>query len=236
MHYFAYGDDAIRHLKKRDLALGAAIEAIGPIRRQVEPDLYAALVHTIIGQQISTKGAVTIRNRMREGLGAITPESVDAAEAETIRKFGMSLRKAGYIKEISRHVLEGSLDLAALRDLPDAEVCARLSAIRGLGVWTAEMLMTFTMQRPDILSWGDIAIHRGMRMLYRHKRVTRELFEKYRRRYSPYASVASLYLWAVAGGAMKGVTDPAPMSAAQKKARARKRARNARTAKKTEGQ
>ena len=70
--------------------------------------------------------------------------------------------------------------------------------------------MLFSMQRPDILSYGDLAIHRGLRMLYHHRKITRELFEKYRRRYSPYGSVASLYLWAIAGGAVEGMKDYAP--------------------------
>ena len=85
-----------------------------------------------------------------------------------------------------------------------------LSALDGIGIWTAEMLMLFSMQRPDILSFGDLAILRGMRMLYHHRKITRELFEKYRRRYSPYGSVASLYLWAIAGGAIEGMEDYAP--------------------------
>ena len=76
-----------------------------------------------------------------------------------------------------------------------------LAKVNGVGMWTAEMLMLFSMQRPDIFSFGDLAIHRGLRMLYRHKEVSRELFERYRRRYAPHGSVASLYLWAIAGGA-----------------------------------
>ena len=88
-------------------------------------------------------------------------------------------------------------------------VCRILSSLDGVGVWTAEMLMTFSMQRPDIVSFGDLAIQRGMRMLYRHRAITRPLFDKYRRRYSPCGTVASLYLWAIAGGALPGVTDPA---------------------------
>ena len=71
------------------------------------------------------------------------------------------------------------------------------------------MLMLFSLQRPDILSWGDLAIQRGLRMLYRHKEMPRERFERCRRRYSPYGSVASLYLWAIAGGALPELTDPA---------------------------
>ena len=93
--------------------------------------------------------------------------------------------------------------------LEDAEVCRRLSALRGIGVWTAEMLLLFSLQRPDILSYDDLAIRRGLRMLYRHKEMPRERFERYRRRFSPYGSLASLYLWAIAGGALPQLDDPA---------------------------
>ncbi|HOS18674.1 MAG TPA: DNA-3-methyladenine glycosylase 2 family protein, partial [Clostridia bacterium] len=101
-------------------------------------------------------------------------------------------------------------DVEALRDMPDQEVIQRLSALSGIGVWTAEMLMIFCMQRPDIVSYGDLAIHRGMRMLYHHRGIDRNLFEKYARRYSPYGTVASLYLWAIAGGAIPEMCDYAP--------------------------
>lgn len=88
-------------------------------------------------------------------------------------------------------------------------MCAELSRLPGVGVWTAEMLMTFSLQRPNVMSYGDLAIQRGLRMLYRHRAIDRDRFEKYRRRYAPYATVASLYLWAVAGGAVAGLSDPA---------------------------
>lgn len=91
-------------------------------------------------------------------------------------------------------------------------MCRELSALDGIGVWTAEMLMTFSMQRPDIISFGDLAIHRGLRMLYHHRKITRDLFDKYKRRYSPYATVASLYLWAIAGGAIPELRDRASKS------------------------
>ena len=84
-----------------------------------------------------------------------------------------------------------------------------LCSLRGVGVWTAEMILLFCLQRPDILSYDDLAIRRGLRMVYRHREIDRERFEKYRRRYSPCGSVASLYLWAAACGAVPGLTDPA---------------------------
>lgn len=120
------------------------------------------------------------------------------------------LQKAVYIKEFATKVACGDFDVDALRTQSDAEVVARLSALRGVGVWTAEMLMTFCLQRPDVVSFGDLAIQRGMRMLYHHRRIDRVRFERYRHRYSPYGTVASLYLWAVAGGAVPELKDPAP--------------------------
>jgi len=120
------------------------------------------------------------------------------------------MRKATYIQGITQAIVEGDLDLEALYTMSDEEVCAQLTKLKGIGVWTAEMILTFSLQRPDIVSFGDLAILRGMRMLYRHRELTRPLFEKYRRGYSPYGTVASLYLWAIAGGAIPELTDPAP--------------------------
>jgi DNA-3-methyladenine glycosylase II len=189
------------YLKKRDEALGAAIDAIGPIRREVNPDLFSALVRTIVGQQISAKAQLTIWERMNGRLAGITPRAIlDCTEAE-LQSCGITFKKASYIRNIAELVSDGRLDIEALHTKTDAEVCGELVKIDGIGIWTAEMLMLFSMQRPDILSFGDLAILRGMRMLYRREEIPRPLFETYRRRYSPYGSVASLYLWAVAGGA-----------------------------------
>ena len=209
MPFFEYGSREIDYLCSRDRLLAGAIAQIRPVQRAVTPDLFAALVNSIVGQQISTKAHITIWNRFQAGLGEVTPQAVDACPDEQLQAFGISFRKVRYIKSAARRVCAGELDLDALQALPDAEVCRILSSLDGVGVWTAEMLMTFSMQRPDIVSFGDLAIQRGMRMLYRHRAITRPLFDKYRRRYSPCGTVASLYLWAIAGGALPGVTDPA---------------------------
>ncbi len=209
LEIFRYGDAEIAHLKARDAALGKAIDAIGPIRREVQPALFPALVHSIIGQQISTKAQLTIWERMNLALGEITAQAIASQSEAELQRFGITFRKAAYLRAAAQRVLDGRLDLEALATKTDAEVCAALTQLDGVGIWTAEMLMLFSMQRPDILSYGDLAILRGMRMLYRHKKMTREWFDKYRRRYSPYGSTASLYLWAIAGGAMEGMSDPA---------------------------
>ena len=219
MDYFVYGETEIAHLKACDPILGKAIEDIGPIRRRVTPDLFAALFQSIVGQQISTKAQATIMARMEAALAPITAEKIDALTEAELQSFGISFRKASYIKEIAGMVARGEFDLSELSDLSDDEVSKRLSQLKGIGIWTAEMLMIFSMQRPNIFSYDDLAILRGLRMLYRHRKITPALFAKYRRRYAPYASVASLYLWAIAGGACPKLTDHAPLTEAQKKKR-----------------
>jgi len=204
---FNYGDTETNHLKKRDKALGAAIDSIGPIQREVRPDLFSSLVKSIVGQQISSKAQATIWVRMVSGLVEITPRTVLACTEAELQSYGISFKKASYIRGAAERAADGRLDIDALHSKSDAEICEELIKIDGIGIWTAEMLMLFSMRRPDILSYGDLAILRGMRMMYRHKEITRQLFEKYRRRYSPYGSVASLYLWAIAGGAIEGMKD-----------------------------
>ena len=107
------------------------------------------------------------------------------------------MRKAGYIKGVAEAVTAGKLNLKLLSGKTDAEVIRELSSFPGIGVWTAEMLLIFSLGRRDVLSWSDLAIRRGMLALYGHRELTRGMFEDCRRRYSPYGSVASLYLWAL---------------------------------------
>jgi DNA-3-methyladenine glycosylase II len=197
MHTFLYGDDAINHLKQRDKKLGDAIDEIGMIEREVTQDLFTALVASVASQQISAKAAQTIWHRMEVRFGEITPESVAAATSEEIQQCGMSMRKAGYIKGIGEAVMDGILDLNGLHQLSDEEVIEQLTALNGVGTWTAEMLLIFSMERQDVVSWGDLAIRRGMMRLYGKESIDRAAFERYRKRYSPYGSVASLYLWQI---------------------------------------
>ena len=224
--YFEYGDEAVAHLKARDPKLAQAIDVIGHVNREMmeEGDLFAAVVHHIIGQQISSAAQATVWARLQETLGAITPATVNAATLEQLQSCGTTFKKAGYIKGFAEKVESGEFDLDAVAHMSDAEAIAALSSLSGIGEWTAEMLLLFCLGRPDILSFGDLAIHRGMRMVYHHRKITRQMFEKYRRRYSPYGSVASLYLWAVSHMDVPGYDrDYAPMTEAQKKAARKKR-------------
>ena len=207
--YFPYGNEEIAYLAQKDAKLGWAISRIGLIQRPVEPNLFEAVVSSIAGQQISGKALATIWGRIQKRFVPLTPETLAAAPLEELQQCGMPLRKASCIQGMAQAVLQGELALDSLQVLPDAEVQNQLTRLKGIGPWTAEMLLIFSLERQDVVSFGDLAIQRGMRMLSRHRTITPKLFDKYRRRYSPYGSVASLYLWAIAGGAIPELTDPA---------------------------
>lgn len=197
MQIFEYGQKEIDYLKSKDKKLGAAIEKIGMIERKVTPDPFEALISSVVGQQISSKAAVTVWNRLVELLGGITPESISEADISKIQVCGMSQRKAGYIKGIAEAAISGEVDFNRLYTLTDEEIIKKLSSLYGVGEWTAEMLLIFSLNRTDVVSYKDLAIRRGMMNLYGLKELPKEKFDKYKKRYSPQGSVASLYLWAL---------------------------------------
>ncbi|MCE5201126.1 MAG: DNA-3-methyladenine glycosylase 2 family protein [Synergistaceae bacterium] len=190
-----YGEPELAYLSKKDKKLGAIIERTGFIERKLNGDLFDALVGLIATQQISNKAAETVTRRMYEKFEVITPERLGYTAAEEIQAIGISMRKAHYIKGLCDAVLRGDLDIDALHALPDEEVAAKLLPIKGIGNWTVEMFLIFSLGRMDVVSWGDYAIKKGMMNLYGHKELDRASFDRYKKRYSPYGTVASLYLW-----------------------------------------
>ena len=208
--HFEYGEKEISYLKSKDAKLAEVIDTLGFVEREIDTDLFSAVVHHIIGQQISTKAQATIWQRMQDALGQVNAETILSAGVSNLQALGISFRKAEYITDFARKVHTGEFDIEAVSQMSDTDAISALSSLKGIGVWTAEMILLFCMQRPDIFSYDDLAIQRGLRMAYHHRRIDRKLFEKYRRRFSPYCSVASLYLWAVSGGAIPWMKDYAP--------------------------
>lgn len=215
--FFQYGEKEINYLKRKDKKLAWAIEQIGHIERRLDVDLFASVVRHIVGQQISSKAQATVWARLEDRLSVVTPASVHAASPEELQSLGMSLRKAEYIKDFASKIVSGEFALQTVEQLSDEEAIAALSSLKGIGRWTAEMILLFCLQRPDILSFDDLAIQRGLRMLYHHRKITRELFNKYKKRYSPYGSTAAIYLWGISGGAIEGMQDYAPAKKAVRK-------------------
>ena len=208
--YFEYGETELSYLRQKDKRLGEVIDQIGYIERAVDRDLFSSVVHHIVGQQISTKAQATVWRRIQDILGEVTAAAILSAGVSKLQSLGMTFRKAVYITDFAEKVHRGIFDLDAVEHMSDEGAIRELSTLKGIGVWTAEMILLFCMQRPNIFSYDDLALQRGLRMLYHHRKIDRELFEKYRRRFSPYGSVASLYLWAVAGGVIPEMRDYKP--------------------------
>jgi DNA-3-methyladenine glycosylase II len=198
---------AARELAAADPAMAELIERIGEIdlatrlRRRSEErpeDAYGALLRAIVGQQLSTKAARTIYRRVRELFGGRTPSPEQLLEAseDELRDCGLSGRKVEYVRDLATHVLDGELELGRLGELSDEQAIAEIVAVRGLGRWTAEMFLLFHLERPDVLSGGDLGIRKAVQVEYglaempAPSRVL-EIGEKWR----PHRSLASLYLW-----------------------------------------
>ena len=199
---FPYSQKELDYLSERDPLLGGVIRAVGFIERTVEEDVFSAVVHHIIGQQISMRAQETVWRRLQDLLGEVTPDTLAEADTEAVKGCGMTYRKADYIRDFAQKVRSGEFHVEALREMEDGEAVKALSALRGVGEWTAEMLLLFCLRRSDVLSYGDLGIRRGMMKLYGWEEMTKAQFEECRERYSPYGSVASFYLWAVNGGAL----------------------------------
>lgn len=198
---------ARKALAASDQTMAALIERVGKIdiatrlkrRSEERPnDAYGALLRAIVGQQLSTKAARTIYLRVIDLFGGSTPtpEQLLEAREEDLRAAGLSGRKTEYVRDLASHVLSGELELDRLEQLGDEEVIAEIVAVRGLGQWTAEMFLLFHLERPDVLSGGDLGIRKAIQIEYGLEEMptpTRvlEIGEPWR----PHRSLASLYLW-----------------------------------------
>ncbi|MBQ1447571.1 MAG: DNA-3-methyladenine glycosylase 2 family protein [Solobacterium sp.] len=208
--YFPYGEKETEYLIARDPVLAEVIHTAGHIEREMDEDLFSAVVHHIIAQQVSSAAQKTVWNRLQEKCVTVDAETLVTMTVDDLQSCGMTFRKAEYILDFAHQVHSGAFDPDAVARMDDREAIKALTALKGIGVWTAEMILLFCLGRPDIFAYDDLAVQRGLRMVHHHRRITRKLFEKYRRRYSPYCSVASLYLWHAAAGHIPGLKDYAP--------------------------
>ena len=207
MNEFIYGKEEMDYLCQKDGKMKEVIETLGMIHREVDEDLFTSVIHHIVGQQISTKAQKTIYQRMKDGLGVIDEDTICEANDAYLQSFGLTFRKVSYMKDFALKVRNHEIDLDGLYEKSDEEVIEILQSLKGIGRWTAEMILLFCMERKNVFAYDDLAIQRGLRMVYHHRKITKQLFEKYRRRFSPYCSIASLYLWAVASGKIEGMKD-----------------------------
>jgi DNA-3-methyladenine glycosylase II len=203
-------------LAAADPVMGELIERLGKHsvatrRRGVpKPDAYGALLRTVIAQQVSSKAARAIHGRVMEAFGGRTPSpaEIHAADESVLRGAGLSGRKVEYIRDLARHIETGELELDRLDELSDEEVIAEIVAIRGFGRWSAEMFLIFHLERPDVLSGGDLGIRKAVQLLYGFDEIpTPEQVVEIAERWRPHRSLASIYLWeSLAGDVTVGGT------------------------------
>ena len=193
---------ARRVLMRRDPMLAPIIKKYGAcgIRTGRETDIFCGLVEAIVSQQLSTRDAATIYGRLRALLpngGTPTPEALMPLTDEVLRGAGLSRQKLGYMRDLSRKMLDGSINTAALNDMSDDEIVAELTKIKGIGRWTVEMLLIFRLTRPDVFPAGDLGIVKAVQKAYNLRKTPDvKRLHAIADRWRPYRSVASWYLWA----------------------------------------
>ncbi|MBI3822675.1 MAG: DNA-3-methyladenine glycosylase 2 family protein [Planctomycetes bacterium] len=192
---------ARRHLSRRDAILRPLIRAIGPCTLQHNSDHFAILVRSIISQQISTKAALAIGNRLLERLKRFQPKRLLAASEDDLRSAGLSRGKQRSLRDLAEKCQAGVVPLTKLAGLEDAAIVEALTQVYGIGPWTAEMFLIFSLGRLDVLPIGDYGLRAGMQKHYQlpdlpKKDTLHELTEAWR----PYRSIGTWYIWRSLGG------------------------------------
>jgi DNA-3-methyladenine glycosylase II len=190
---------ALAHLSAADPVMARLINERGPLQLSYTTDYFFTLLDAIASQQLSSKAAATIVNRIKAlvpNQDTPDPQSILDMPDEALRTAGLSWKKVSYLKDLARHVASGELDLEHISQMEDEEIIKELVAVKGIGRWTAEMFLIFSLARPDVMAVDDYGLQVAMQRLYNlpvlpKPAAMREIAEPWR----PYRSYASLYLW-----------------------------------------
>jgi DNA-3-methyladenine glycosylase II len=193
-------DEAAQYLAKKDAKLAAAIKDSAPCRITPHTDHYGELVSSIVGQQLSTKAAYSIWQRVLALFDGKmpAPKQLLAIEDQKLRDVGLSWAKVRYVKDLAGHILDGRLDLQHVSAMPNEQLIEQLTAVKGIGEWSAHMFMMFGLGRLDILPVGDLGIKKAIQKLYGLKEMpdaAKIITIANKNGWHPYESVASWYLW-----------------------------------------
>jgi DNA-3-methyladenine glycosylase II len=194
---------AYRHLRRADPVVGRLIDEHGPYALRPSTEPYASLVRTVLFQQLAGAAASTIQRRLYAKFGderrTPTPEELLGTDDEAFRAVGVSRQKAGYLRDLAQHVVDGELDFDHIDEWADDEVTSHLTAVKGIGEWSAHMFLMFQLGRPDVLPVGDLGVRLGMRNAYElDETPTPKEALAIGEPWHPYASVASWYMWRAA--------------------------------------
>lgn len=190
---------AIEHLRQADPVLAGVIERVGPMKMARTPATFHFVVRSIAFQQLAGKAAKTIFDRLVAAAGngpVLTPEAILKLRPQRMRKCGLSRQKLSYIRDLAKKTQAGEVDFAKLPRMSDAEVIEHLTRVKGIGVWSAQMFLMFTLRRPDVLPSTDFGIQNAIRQAYGKRKLPKpKHVEKLGRAWHPYCSVACWYLW-----------------------------------------
>lgn len=194
-------EKVFEHFRKSDPILFALIKnfrELRPLSRS--QNFFSDLCEAIINQQLSDKAAATIFKKFQELFpkGNITAENLLKIPAEKIREVGTSWKKVEFIKNLAKKIVKAEINLEGLKELEDELVINELTKLHGIGRWTAEMFLMFSLARPDVFSAGDLGLRRAIQKIYRLKREpTPKQIEKLSSKWSPYRTYAALTLWRI---------------------------------------
>lgn len=189
-------EEAVSILKKRDKKLAWLMERVGPLSHTDLKDDFLFFIEQVIGQMLSIRVADVMTGRLAALCrGEITASTICSLSVDELKKIGISLRKAECIRQIAFMVENGSLDFGKLKELSDAEIIKSLTAIKGIGNWTAKMYL-YKIDRPDVLPYEDATFLAAYKWLYRTRNVKPEAVRQRCRKWSPYSSIAAMYLYA----------------------------------------
>ncbi len=188
---------ALNHLKTCDPVLCGIIERVGPFRMEYGPPEFHSLAESILYQQLNGRAAETIFNRFTAVAGEpLTPQGILKLTDEQMRSVGLSKQKSSYLRDLATKTVSGLLDFSRLAEMADDEVIAHLTQVKGIGVWTAQMFLMFTLRRPDVLPTGDYGVQAAMKKHYRKRKLPKpQEMQKIAQKWAPYRSIACWYLW-----------------------------------------
>jgi len=189
-------DPRVNSLSTVDPRMGTLISLIGEVKTNTQEPHFASIARSIISQQISVKAAASIRGRVIELAGELSPAALSAQSDEDLRAAGLSTAKVTYIRDLCDKVQSGDVDLERLQVLNDEDAIAKLVSIKGIGKWTAEMFLIFGLGRENVVSIGDAGLQRAARWLHNmEERSDRKYLQQVAHMWEPYGSIASIYLW-----------------------------------------
>jgi DNA-3-methyladenine glycosylase II len=188
---------AVNHLKKSDPILRAIIERIGPCRMEFGPPEFHSLAEAIVYQQLNGRAALTIFKRFTALAGEpLTPAGILKLTDEQLRSVGLSKQKSSYLRDMAERAVSGKLDFCRLHEMSDEDVIKHLTQVKGVGVWTAQMFLMFTLKRPNVLPTGDFGVQTAIKKLYKKRKLPKPAqMEKLAKAWEPYRSIACWYLW-----------------------------------------